>query len=50
MLFMLYVVCWLFFKINFFQTLVIRMSNILDVDQDWISISADLGPNCLQGD
>ena len=49
MLFMLYVVCWLFFKINFFQTLVIRMSNILDPDQDWISISADLGPNCLQG-
>ena len=48
---MLYVVCWLFFfKINFFQTLVIRMSNILDADQDWLSISADLGPNCLQGD
>ena len=26
------------------------MSNILDADQNWLSISADLGPNCLQGD
>ena len=25
------------------------MSNILEPDQDWLLISADLGPNCLQG-
>ena len=25
------------------------MSNILETDQDWLLISADLGPNCLQG-
>ena len=27
----------------------IRMSNILDADQEWLSIGSDLGPNCLQG-
>ena len=25
------------------------MSNILDADQEWLSIGSDLGPNCLQG-
>ena len=25
------------------------MSNILDADQEWLSIGSDLGPNFLQG-
>ena len=25
------------------------MSNILDADQEWLSIGSDLGPKCLQG-
>ena len=41
-----------FFKINFFSKNssrnTIRLSNVLDPDQDRHSVGPDLGPNCLQ--
>ena len=40
------VVCCLFSKDSFRNT--IRVSNILDPDQDRHSVGPDLGPNCLQ--
>ena len=34
------------FKTNFLQN-ILSVSNGLDPDQDWHSLSPDLGPNCL---
>ena len=36
------------FSKNYFRN-TIRISSILDLDQDRLSVDADLGPNCLQG-
>ena len=46
-----FVICSLFFKINFFKKLFqerCQRSNSLDPDQDLQNVGADLGPNCLQ--
>ena len=48
---MLLLSCADFFKINFSKQSfrnTIKVSNSLDVDQDPLSVSPDLGPNCLQ--
>ena len=45
------VIWWLFFKINFFKRKfrnTIRVSNGLDLDQDWRIVGPARGPNCLQ--
>ena len=45
------VVCWLFSKLTFSKSSfgnTIRVSKLLDPDQERCSVSPDLGPNCLQ--
>ena len=45
------VICWLFFKINFFKVSfmnTIRVSSGLYPDQDQRFVGTDLGTNCLQ--
>ena len=46
-----YVICYIFFKINFFEKTLrntISMSNGLDPDQVQHFVWPDLGTNCLQ--